>query len=127
MIKTAIRFILFDKAKSIGALAGTIMSVFLIGQQSGIFIFLIGAMSSLVRNNPEYVWVVDDKTTNVNALAQLDTRIGNELQTIVGVENVYPLVITPAAAKFQNGKSAGITVIGVKAPGYAGGPWNLFI
>jgi len=127
MIRTALRFILFDKAKSIGALAGTIMSVFLIGQQSGIFIFLIGAMSSLVRNNPDYVWVVDDKTTNVNALAELDIRIGNELQSISGVDNVYPLVITPAAAKFQNGKSAGITLIGVKVPGYAGGPWDLFV
>lgn len=125
MIRTALQFIMFDKAKSIGALVGTVMSVFLIGQQSGIFIFLINAMSSLVRNNTEYVWVVDDKTTNVNALAILDTRIGNELQSIEGVDNVYPVVITPAAAKFSNGKSAGITIIGVKAPAYAGGPWNL--
>jgi putative ABC transport system permease protein len=125
MIRTALQFIMFDKAKSIGALVGTVMSVFLIGQQSGIFIFLINAMSSLVRNNTEYVWVVDDKTTNVNALALLDMRIAHELQSIEGIENVYPVVITPAAARFQNGKSAGITIIGVKAPAYAGGPWNL--
>ena len=40
MLKTALQFIWYDKPKSIGALAGTILSVFLIGQQAGIFIFL---------------------------------------------------------------------------------------
>ena len=127
MFKTALRFILYDKPKSIGALAGTIISVFLIGQQCGIFIFLINAMSCLVQNNPEYIWVVDDKTTNVTALAQLDMRVGQELKSIEGVESVHPLVVTAGAARFENGKSAGITLIGVEAPFFAGGPWNLSI
>lgn len=125
MIKTAWLFIKFDKPKSIGALAGTIMSVFLIGQQCGIFIFLTNAMSSIVRNNTEYVWVVDSKTTNANALAQLDMRVGNELSSIEGVEKVYPLVVTAGAARFTNGTSSGLTLIGVQAPDFAGGPWNL--
>jgi putative ABC transport system permease protein len=127
MFKTALRFILYDKPKSIGALAGTVISVFLIGQQCGIFIFLINAMSSLVRNNTEYVWVVDDRTTNVTALAQLDMRVGYELKSIEGIESVHPLVVTAGAARFENGKSAGITLIGVESPEYAGGPWDLSI
>ena len=126
LIKTAWLFIKFDKPKSIGALAGTIMSVFLIGQQCGIFIFLISAMSSIVRNNTEYIWVVDNKTTNANALAQLDTRVGNELNSIDGIEKVYPLVMVAGAARFDNGTSAGLTLIGVQAPDFAGGPWNLY-
>lgn len=76
MLKTAFRFILFDKAKSIGALSGVVIAVFLIGQQSGIFIFLTDAMSALVRNNSQYIWVVDPKTTNVNAMAPIDIRLG---------------------------------------------------
>jgi len=127
MLKTAWLFIKFDKPKSIGALAGTIMSVFLIGQQCGIFIFLTNSMSSIVRNNPGYIWVTDNKTTNANALAQLDTRIGNELSSIDGVEKVYPLVMTAGAARFTNGTSAGLTLIGVQAPDFAGGPWNLYV
>ncbi len=126
MLKTALRFILFDKPKSIGALAGTIISVFLIGQQCGIFIFLTNAMSSLVRNNSGYVWVVDDKTTNINALGKIDQRIGYQLQSIEGVKSVHPLVVASGVAKFNNGKSAGITLIGVEVPVYAGGPWRLF-
>jgi len=127
MLKTALLFIKFDKPKSIGALVGTIMSVFLIGQQCGVFIFLISAMSSVVRNNSEYVWVVDSKTRNANALAQLDTRIGFELSSIEGVEKVYPLVMAGGAARFSNGTSAGLTMIGVQAPDFVGGPWNLSV
>ena len=127
MLKTAWLFIKFDKAKSIGALAGTIMSVFLIGQQCGVFIFLINAMSSIVRNNSEYIWVVDNKTTNANALAQLDTRIGYELSSIQGVEKVYPLVMAGGSARFSNGTQAGLTMIGTQAPDFAGGPWNLSV
>jgi putative ABC transport system permease protein len=127
MFKTALRFILFDKAKSIGALAGTIMSVFLVGQQCGIFIFLTSAMGSLSKNNPDYIWVVDDRTTNVNALALLDTRIGYEIKSLDGIENVYPLVVAGGAARFENGKSAAISLIGVQVPEYAGGPWNLAV
>ena len=125
MFRTAIRFILYDKPKSIGALAGTIISVFLIGQQCGIFIFLINAMSSLVQNNSAYVWVVDDRTTNINALAQLDIRVGYQLKSIEGVESAHPLVVASGAAKFANGMSAGVTLIGVEVPAYAGGPWKL--
>jgi len=126
LFRTAIRFLLFDKPKSIGALAGTIISIFLIGQQAGIFIYLINAMSSLVQNNSEYVWVVDNMTTNINALATLDIRVGYELSSIEGIETVHPIVVTPGAARFENGKSAGITLIGVEAPVFAGGPWRMF-
>ncbi len=125
MFKTALRFILFDKPKSIGALAGTVISVFLIGQQVGIFIFLINAMSTLVGNNPEYVWVVDNKTTNVNTLAELDMRINYELKSLPNVEASYPLVVSGGSARFENGKSTGITLIGVETPAFAGGPWNV--
>ncbi|MDI9358122.1 MAG: FtsX-like permease family protein [Phycisphaerales bacterium] len=126
MFKTAIRFLIFDKPKSFGALFGTVLSVFLIAQQAGIFIFLINAMCSLVKNNNQFVWVVDNKTTNVNALGSLNTRIGNELKSIDGVKNVHALVVGSALAKFPNGISAGISLIGVEVPSFAGGPWNVY-
>ena len=125
MFFTALKFILFDKPKSIGALSGVLISVFLIGQQSGIFIFLTNAMSSLVRNNSSYIWITDAKTTNVNALSSLDIRIGKEIESVPGVKHVYPIVIAGGSAKFENGVSSGITLIGSEAPYFIGGPWNL--
>jgi putative ABC transport system permease protein len=126
MLHTAIKFIIYDKAKSIGALFGVIISIFLIGQQMGIFTFMTSAMSTLVSNNRQYIWVVDEKTTNVNALISLDVRVGKELESIPGVKRVNPIVIAGAAARFENGKSSGITLIGSLAPDFRGGPWNFF-
>lgn len=125
MLRTALRFLLYDKAKSVGAMAGVILSVFLIGQQSGIFIFLTNAMCSLSRNNSQYIWVIDDKATNVNALSTLDMRKARELASIPGVKRVNPLVVAGGTARFQNGKTAGILMIGAQYPEFAGGPWNV--
>jgi putative ABC transport system permease protein len=118
---------LYDKPKSLGALMGIVISIFLIGQQSGIFIFLTNAMSSLVKNNSQYIWVVDETTTNVNALAQLDMRLGRELESVPGVRKAYPVVIAIGGAKFNNGKSSSISLIGTQYPAFAGGPWNVSV
>lgn len=126
MFIIALKFMKFDKPKSIGALFGVIISIFLVGQQTGIFIFLTNAMSFLVRTNSQYIWVTDNKTTNVNALSQIDTRIGYELEGIEGVENVYPLVIVGGAARFANGTSAGLSIVGTEAPNFVGGPYHLW-
>lgn len=125
MLKTALRFILFDKPKSFGALFGIIISTFLVGQNIGVFIFLTNAMQAIVQNNNQYIWVVDDKTINANQLAALDMRIDRQLKSIEGVEAVYPVVISAGAAKFENGKTSGLTLIGTQAPEFAG-TWRIY-
>jgi putative ABC transport system permease protein len=125
MFKTALKFILYDKPKSFGALAGIVISIFLVGQQAGIFIFLTNAMKSLVANNDQYIWVVDGKTEDANQLADLDTRIGRQIASLPGIEKVYQVVKVAGGAKFENGNTAGMTIIGSEAPEFVGGPWNL--
>jgi len=125
MFKTAIRFIVYDKPKSFGALFGVVISIFLIGQQTGIFIFLTGMMSSLVDNIETDIWVVDDRTTNVAALGQIDARYQRQIEALPGINHVYPLVIVGSSAKFANGKSAGVTMVGSQAPAFVGGPWKI--
>lgn len=126
MLKTAFKFIKYDKPKSIGALAGVIISVFLIGQQAGVFIFLTDAMKSLVANNQGYIWVTDETTRNANQLSPLDVRKGREIASLPGVERVYPVVIASGAAKFANGAIGGLALIGSEAPDFVGGPWRLY-
>lgn len=126
MLKTAFKFIKYDKPKSIGALAGIIISVFLIGQQAGVFIFLTDAMKSLVANNQGYIWVTDETTRNANQLSPLDVRKGREIASLPGVERVYPVVIASGAAKFANGAIGGLALIGSEAPDFVGGPWRLY-
>ncbi len=125
MFKTAVKFIIYDKPKSVGALVGIVISIFLVGQQAGIFVFLTNAMQSLVVNNNRYIWVVDAKTDNAHQLADLDLRVGREIASLPGVERVYPVVLAGGVARFANGKSSGITLVGAQAPEFAGGPWGL--
>ncbi len=125
MFKTAIQFIRYDKPKSIGALAGVVISIFLVGQQAGIFIFLTNAMKSLVANNADYIWVVDSKTDNANQLARLDMRVGREIASLPSVDRVYPVVIAAGAAQFADGTTSGMTIIGSQAPDFVGGPWGI--
>lgn len=125
MFKFALQFIKFDKPKSIGVVLGIVISVFLVGQQTGIFLFLTGAMSSLVDNTQADLWVVDNQTKNANALGQIDVRIGYQIESLAGVEKAYPLVIAGGLAKFQGGQSVPIQVIGIQPPRYTGGPWRI--
>ncbi|UYZ61777.1 ABC transporter permease [Hymenobacter weizhouensis] len=125
MFRTAFQFIRYDKAKSIGALLGIVISLFLIGQQSGIFIFLTNAMSSLVDNTPTDLWVVDNRTTNVNALAQLDVRKLREVASLPGVRAASAVVIAGGSASFPDGTSAGVQIIGSDPATFRAGPTRL--
>jgi putative ABC transport system permease protein len=125
MLKNAFRFMWYDKAKMFGILFGIILSVFLIGQQLGICFSLLESIVSLVSNNTKYIWVASNKSQQVNELPLLDMRIARELMTINGVKRVNPIVVAGANAKFINGRTAALTVIGTKAPSFAGGPWKL--
>jgi putative ABC transport system permease protein len=123
MFKTALQFMWFDKAKMFGILFGITLSVFLIGQQIGICLALIGSANSLASFNQKYIWVVSDKSREVNDLPAIDMRIARSMMSVAGVRRVSPIVVTPGDAKFNNGKKAALTVIGVSEQTFAGGPW----
>ncbi len=125
MFKTAYRFMVYDKPKLFGALIGVVIATYLIGQQVGVFTFLTNAMRSVADNTKTDMWVVDPYTTNVNALGQIDMRVGRQIESIAGVKKAYPVVIAGGSAKFLNGKTFGVTIIGSQAPDFVGGPWNL--
>jgi putative ABC transport system permease protein len=125
MLRFALRFISYDKAKSIGVVLGIVISTFLVGQQTGIFLFLTGAMASLVDNTRTDLWVVDDRTTNVNALGQIDVRSGYQIESLPGVVKAYPLIVAGGSAKFLGGQSSPVQIIGAQPPFFRGGPWRI--
>lgn len=122
MFKVAIRFIRYDKVKSIGVIIGIVISTFLIGQQLGIAAFLTGLMSALVDNSDGDIWVVDSKTQDANSLGKFDVRKVQEIRSIEGVSTAYGMVLAGGTATFSNGKSAPVTLIGSEAPAFAAGP-----
>jgi putative ABC transport system permease protein len=113
MLKIAWKFIKFDKAKSIGIIVGILISTFLIGQQLGVFFFLTGLMGALANDVKADIWVVDSKTNDVNQLGRLDIRKLREVQSINGVKEAFPLIVTGATCNFENGTSGAVTLLGV--------------
>ncbi len=125
MIRTALKFMRFDRPKSIGIIVGIVISIFLIGQQLGTLKFITTVMGGLMNNaNPEagQIWVIDNATQNVNVLSQIDTRLVREIRSIEGVENTYPIVVTNATITLADGKSSPVVIIGSNGPVFAGGP-----
>lgn len=125
MFSTALKFIRYDKAKSIGIIIGIVISIFLIGQQLGILSFLTGMMGGLVDNSRKdigQIWVVDNITQNANELAKIDEGIVREIRSIEGVANTYPVVVANASVKFENGKTGSVILVGSETPLFVAGP-----
>jgi putative ABC transport system permease protein len=125
MIKTAFKFIKYDKSKSIGVIIGIVISIFLIGQQIGILGFLTGLIGGIIENSQKdvgQIWVVDNITQNANELGKLDERLVREIRSVEGVENTYAVVAANSLVKFQNGKTASVLLIGSEAPLFIAGP-----
>jgi putative ABC transport system permease protein len=125
MLRTALKFIRYDRAKSIGVVIGVVISVFLIGQQIGILSFLTKLMGGLVGNSNQElgeIWVVDNITRNANELAKLDESLVRAIRSIEGVENTFPIVVANGLVKFDDGKTAPVILIGSQAPEFVAGP-----
>jgi putative ABC transport system permease protein len=122
MWQTAYRFMIYDKAKLGGILFGIIISVFLIGAQLGSLDGMISKLISFIKNNTEYIYVVDSKSTSTSTLLNVDKRVGAELYSIAGVAKVYPIVVAMAIVKYKSGTTDNATIIGVQSPDFAGSP-----
>lgn len=125
MIELAWKFIRFDKAKSIGIVTAIVISIFLIGQQVGLLMFLMGLMGNLVGNSnvtEKDIWVIESQTQNANTLNKIDQRYVQQLRSIPGVEQTYGVVISSAEARFLDGNTAGVQIIGSQAPEFIIGP-----
>ncbi|HLT65318.1 MAG TPA: hypothetical protein VKZ80_03100, partial [Flavobacterium sp.] len=85
MIQLAWKFIRFDRAKSIGIITAIVISIFLIGQQVGLLLFLMGLMGNLVGNanvNEQDIWIIESQTLNANTLNKIDQRYVQQLRSI---------------------------------------------
>lgn len=125
MLLLAYKFIKFDKSKSIGIVTAIVISIFLIGQQLGLLGFLMGLMGNLAGNanvTSRDIWVIESQSENMNVLNKIDERYVQELRSIAGVEQTYPVLIVNGQASFLNGRTAGVVLIGSEAPMFIAGP-----
>lgn len=125
MWKLAWKFIKYDRAKSIGIITAIVISIFLIGQQVGLLLYLMGLMGNLAGNSQasaKDIWVIESQTVNTTTLNKIDQRYTQQLQSIPGVDQAFEVVIGNGEARFLDGKTASVTLIGSDAPYFVMGP-----
>ncbi len=122
IISTSLRFVRYDRTKSIGVLVGIVISTFLIGQQIGIATFLTGLMSAQIDNSNADVWVIDSQAKDVNQIGLIDAKKVRDVQGIPGVKSADALLVAGARATFIDGSNAAISLIGSNGPQFRAGP-----
>lgn len=122
IFRLAWQFIRYDRAKSIGIIIGIIISTFLIGQQLGIFTFLTRLMGSIVSNSPASIWVVDNKTLDINQVGRFDIRFLTEIRSLPYVRTASPVLFSGARAVMPDGNTVNILLIGSDPPKFPVGP-----
>lgn len=130
MIRTAIKFMLYEKSKSLGILVAIIISIFLIGQQLSTLNFLQSLMSvTVTQSDPENadIWVITDQSDNANRLKPIGASFVQLVKSIEGVEASYPVLISNAILKFSDGQFSNVRLVGSEAPSLTIGPDPAYI
>ncbi len=125
MLKTAFKFMKYDKPKSIGIIVGIVISIFLIGQQMSTLFFLTNLMGGLeIHSNsqPDDIWMIDELGKNINSLNTIDASRVEEVRSIEGVATSFPIIISAGKATFTDGKTNALVLIGSDGPAFVAGP-----
>lgn len=120
MLKTAFRFLTYDRSNLAGILSGIVVSIVLVGLELDIFKGMITNAQGLTIQYPNYVWVINPKTQSALQLQNLDVRVGRELQSIPGVRQVHPIVFAAGSARLPKGGKVSVQMIGIEAPAFVG-------
>ena len=125
MTRLGLSMMFFDKAKLIGTVLGVVFAVVLVNQQLGIFLGLLDRNEMFVQHSSADVWILPPSTKNLAPGRTVPISALYTAKTTPGVAWAEPLLYGGASIKTPKGGSEQVTLIGTKAPRYAGGPWNV--
>jgi putative ABC transport system permease protein len=118
----ALRFLIHDRAKALGALSGVVLATFLVAQQTGTFLFLTGLMTSIVDGAEAGLWITAPETANANQLRPFDARRMWAVASVPGVHRVRPMVVGSSSARFADGTATAVVLVGSDPPDFPAGP-----
>ena len=120
-----LRMMFHDRLKLAGTLFGVVFAVVLGNFQMGTFLALLFKNRMFVENTPVDIWVAPPGTRQFQGATPLTDAQLNRARATDGVEWAEPLLLTAAQLKLPNGGAESVSLVGTRAPRYAGGPWNL--
>lgn len=120
-----VRMMFHDRLKLAGTLFGVVFAVVLGNFQVGTFMALLFKNRMFVDNAVVDVWITPPGTRQFQAGTPLTDTHLNRARSIEGVAWAEPLILQAAQLELPNGGSEPVSLIGTRAPRFAGGPWNL--
>ncbi|MCU0700279.1 MAG: ABC transporter permease [Myxococcaceae bacterium] len=125
MAGIGVRMMFHDWLKLAGTLFGVVFAVLLGNFQMGTFLALLGKNRMFVENAQVDVWVTPPGTRQFQTGNPLNDTHLNRARATKGVAWAEPLVLRTAQLALPNGGSEPVSLVGTRAPRFAGGPWNL--
>jgi len=125
MAHVAVHMVFYDKLKLAGTLLGVVFAVVLSNQQAGTFLGLIYKNVMFAKNCSADLWVLPPGAETFGPGRVLSMADAMQAKATPGVAWAEPLLVVASQVKLPAGGSEPITVVGVKPPYEAGGPWNL--
>src|SRR5581483_5287697 len=113
-----------DRLKLLGTLFGVVFAVVLGNFQIGTFLSLLQKNRMFVENAREVdIWVTPPGTRQFQGGKPLNDSQLNRARATRGVAWAEPLVLQTAQLQLPNGGSEPVSLVGTRAPRFAGGPW----
>lgn len=120
-----IRMMFFDRLKLLGTLFGVVFAVVLGNFQVGTFLALLFKNRMFVENAAADVWITPPGTRQFQGGSPLTDAQLNRARSTPGVAWAEPLLLQTAQLKLPNGGTEPVSLVGTRAPRFAGGPWNI--
>ncbi len=119
------RMMFHDRAKLIGTLLGVIFAAVLVNQQLGVLMGLLQKNTMFVDNAAADVWICPPSTEQFQSGARISIYTLQQARVTDDVAWAEPLLMGTGTMRLPSGGGEAVTLIGTRAPRFAGGPWNL--
>ncbi|MBN8617199.1 MAG: FtsX-like permease family protein [Deltaproteobacteria bacterium] len=119
------RMMFHDRAKLIGTLLGVIFAAVLVNQQLGVLMGLLQKNTMFVDNAAADVWICPPSTEQFQPGARISIYTLQQARVMDGVAWAEPLLVGGSTMRLPSGGGEAVTLVGTRAPRFAGGPWNL--
>jgi putative ABC transport system permease protein len=126
MARIGVQMMFHDRLKLAGTLFGVVFAVVLGNFQAGTFLALAFKNKMFVEEARVVdVWVTPPGTRQFQGGTPLTDAQLNRARATPGVAWAEPLVVATAQVKLPNGGAEPVSLVGARAPRFAGGPWNM--
>ena len=127
MFNVALRFILYDKTRSVITLLGVVFAVSLIFAQVGIYLGLMETSSVIIDNAPGDIWITSKNSRNFDFSQAIPEYIFYQAQEVEGVEWAEKLIVVWGLLKQHEGGIEQVEIVGFNPDTGIGGPQAMMI